>query len=79
VAALNFLVPREYLLYLQAATIPLFSAGRVPQILQNFRNRSTGQLALLSYLLAFAGSLARVFTTLQQANNTTRIIIIRLE
>jgi PQ loop repeat len=38
--------------------------ARVPQILLNHRHKHTGQLAFLSFALAFLGNLARVFTTL---------------
>jgi len=38
--------------------------ARVPQIILNHRQKHTGQLAFLSFALAFLGNLARVFTTL---------------
>jgi len=38
--------------------------ARVPQILLNSRQQHTGQLAFLSFALAFLGNLARVFTTI---------------
>lgn len=38
-------------------------SSRVPQIIMNYRNSSTGQLSFLTFLLAFGGGIARVMTT----------------
>lgn len=38
-------------------------SSRVPQIYANYKNRSTGQLAFLTFFLAFGGAAARVFTS----------------
>ena len=45
----------------------LFS--RVPQIYQNVRQGHTGMLAMPTYALNTLGSLARVFTILQEVND----------
>jgi len=42
--------------------------SRIPQITQNYQSKSTGQLSFLTYLMNFMGTLARVFTTLQEKN-----------
>lgn len=42
--------------YLRALCIVIFSASRVPQIVTNFANRSTGSLAFVTQLMQFAGS-----------------------
>ena len=48
----------------------MFHTGHtVPQILTNFRNGHTGQLALVTWVLNFLGALARVFTTLQEVDD----------
>lgn len=54
-----------------AGTLPslLMLFGRLPQIAQNFNQGHTGQLALITYLLNAVGSLARIFTTIQQLND----------
>jgi len=52
---------------LQSLNIPIMISSRVPQIISNFTTKSTGQLAIATWLLTFAGALARVFTTLQEA------------
>lgn len=38
----------------------------MPQILQNFSARSTGQLSLITYALNTAGAAARIFTSIQE-------------
>ncbi|CAA7032203.1 unnamed protein product [Microthlaspi erraticum] len=43
----------------------IFLSARLPQIWKNFRNKSTGQLSLLTCLMNFGGSMARIFTTIQ--------------
>lgn len=43
--------------------ILLSISSRVPQIYMNYRDRSTGQLAFLTYFLAFGGGAARLITT----------------
>lgn len=56
----------ETLSLLQGWTIGLVIASRVPQILLNFINQSTGELSFLTTSLMAAGSVARVFTTWQE-------------
>ncbi|BGP10468.1 hypothetical protein JCM10049v2_006356 [Rhodotorula toruloides] len=57
------LVPSSTLSFLQTLTIPISLSSKVPQILSNFRNRSTGQLSAFLVFNSLAGCLARVFTT----------------
>ncbi|XP_042018695.1 mannose-P-dolichol utilization defect 1 protein homolog 2-like [Salvia splendens] len=44
----------------------IFFCARVPQIWANFKNKSTGELSLLTSLMNFAGSMVRVFTSMQE-------------
>ncbi|KAE8657072.1 Mannose-P-dolichol utilization defect 1 protein-like protein 1 [Hibiscus syriacus] len=44
----------------------IFFVARVPQIWKNFSNKSTGELSFLTCLMNTAGSLARVFTSVQE-------------
>lgn len=55
--------------YIFAATIPAFSAARIPQIYENFKNGHTGLLALITVFMGFAGSVARVFTSLEEVTD----------
>ena len=48
---------------LQAITIPITVASKVPQIVQNYQNKSTGQLSAFTVFNYLGGSLARLFTT----------------
>jgi mannose-P-dolichol utilization defect protein 1 len=52
----------------------LLLASRVPQIYQNYSNKSTGQLSIVTYALNLAGASARIFTTLQQKNAGTAML-----
>jgi len=65
------LVPMEVIVTLQQFTIPILIASRIPQIIGNFSAKSTGQLAFVTCLLNFLGSAARVFTTIQETQDTT--------
>ena len=40
--------------------------SRLPQIVQNFKAKSTGKLSLMTYSLNVAGASARIFTTMQE-------------
>ena len=59
-----FGLPTELMQILARLPITLNILARLPQIILNFRTKSTGQLALLTFLLSFAGNCARVATTL---------------
>ena len=48
---------------LQLATLPLSLFSKLPQIMQNARSRSTGQLSTFAVVSQIAGCLARLFTT----------------
>lgn len=65
---LNY-VPMTIMEQLQFSTILIFAASKVPQAWTNFKTKSTGKLALITFLLNFAGSMARIFTTLQEVND----------
>ena len=48
---------------LQLATGLALSFSRLPQILQNYRQKSTGQLSAITTFALFMGSAARIYTT----------------
>lgn len=54
---------------LYAITIPLSLASKIPQIYTNFVNKSTGQLSVFAVLNYFAGTTARVFTTMTELDD----------
>ena len=53
----------------QKSNLALSLISRVPQILSNFQNKSTGQLAFFTFLLSFLGVLARLGTVLMETDN----------
>lgn len=59
-------LPAEYLYLLPMSGIPLMVSSRVAQIAACYKAGSTGQLSSITMFLNFAGSLARVFTTIQE-------------
>jgi mannose-P-dolichol utilization defect protein 1 len=54
---------------LQLGTLPLSVASKLPQITQNARARSTGQLSGFAVFSQFLGSLARLFTTMTEVGD----------
>jgi len=63
------LLPMDALRVAQSATIPVLLLSRVPQIYANYKNSSTGNLSSVAVFLFAVGSLARVFTTLQEVDD----------
>ena len=47
--------------------------ARPPQVIQNQRQRHTGQLAIITCALNVLGNIARVFTTLQVLDDPPRM------
>ena len=56
----------QTLALLQWGTILLGVASKLPQIYSNLRQGSTGQLSAITTFLQFAGTVARVFTSVQE-------------
>jgi len=63
------IIPTVIINQLFAGNVAILIASRVPQIWANFQAKSTGQLAFLTFFLNFAGTGARVFTTLKEVND----------
>lgn len=59
-------LPQSLWSVLPLSTLPLLLISRIPQIIQNFQQKSTGQLSIITTFLTFAGGLARIFTTIQE-------------
>ncbi|XP_051123993.1 mannose-P-dolichol utilization defect 1 protein homolog 2 [Andrographis paniculata] len=51
---------------LYASQHAIFFFARIPQIWENFKNKSTGELSFLTSLMNFGGSMVRVFTSIQE-------------
>ncbi|KAI8065713.1 hypothetical protein BC940DRAFT_240878 [Gongronella butleri] len=62
-------VPFWLLAFLYASTIPIILASKLPQIYSNYKYQSTGQLSVFAVFNYFAGTTARVFTTLTELDD----------
>ncbi|CAG5929654.1 unnamed protein product [Menidia menidia] len=69
---LSPLTPLTVVISMQALNMPAIVIGRLIQAATNFHNGHTGQLSAVSVLLLFAGSLARIFTSVQTMAFTCR-------
>ncbi|MEQ2279138.1 Mannose-P-dolichol utilization defect 1 protein [Ameca splendens] len=67
---LSPLTPMSVVTTMQASNMPAIIIGRLIQAATNFRNGHTGQLSAISVFLLFAGSLARIFTSLQETGDS---------
>jgi len=68
------MVPLEVLAAIQGFQILMSAVSKLTQIYENLKNGSTGQLSSITVFLFAAGSLARVFTTLQDAPDPILIV-----
>ncbi|GJD08608.1 Mannose-P-dolichol utilization defect 1 protein homolog 1 [Galdieria sulphuraria] len=62
-------LPIHCLQLLQVCSSPLMNISKIPQILRNERNQSTGELSPITLSFQLAGNVARVFTTIVQLRN----------
>lgn len=56
--------------FLQGMNIPLLLTGKLTQAYANYVNGSTGQLSAATIFMLFFGSLARIFTSIQETGDT---------
>ncbi|KAM0034882.1 putative mannose-P-dolichol utilization defect 1 protein [Helianthus debilis subsp. tardiflorus] len=59
---------------LYASQHAIFFFARVPQIWENFKNKSTGELSFLTSFMNSLGSIVRVFTSLQEKAPTSVVM-----
>lgn len=64
-----FFAPAGALSAAQLGTLPLSLFSKLPQIAQNHRARSTGQLSAVAVIAQIGGCAARLFTTAQEVND----------
>jgi mannose-P-dolichol utilization defect protein 1 len=62
-------VSEDVWIMISSSTGLIIIASRVPQIMTNFYNKSTGQLAFVSFCLSFAGCVARLGTVLFETDD----------
>ena len=63
-------VPPNTLSFLQMTTLPLSLFSKLPQIRQNYRSHSTGQLSAFAVVSQIAGCVARLFTTATEVGDS---------
>ncbi|XP_015314192.1 mannose-P-dolichol utilization defect 1 protein isoform X4 [Bos indicus x Bos taurus] len=66
---LSPLTPQAVVTLLQASNMPSVVVGRLLQAATNYRNGHTGQLSAITVFLLFGGSLARIFTSIQETGD----------
>ncbi|XP_062994733.1 mannose-P-dolichol utilization defect 1 protein [Elgaria multicarinata webbii] len=66
---LSSLTPKGVVTALQASNMPAVVISRLLQAATNYRNGHTGQLSAITASLLFAGSLARIFTSIQETGD----------
>ncbi|KAJ7212937.1 hypothetical protein GGX14DRAFT_550613 [Mycena pura] len=64
------LIPLQLLAVLQLTTLPLSLFSKLPQIRQNYRAQSTGQLSAFAVISQVAGCTARLFTTATEVGDS---------
>ncbi|KAL5278994.1 MPDU1 family protein [Megaselia abdita] len=68
------IAPLKVLSIAQAFNIPILLVGKLSQAYTNFKNGSTGQLSAATCFMLFAGSLARIFTSIQETGDKMMVI-----
>ncbi|XP_048757251.2 mannose-P-dolichol utilization defect 1 protein homolog [Ostrea edulis] len=71
---LSGLCPISILGALQSINIPIVILSKMIQAVTNYRNGGTGQLSVVTVFLLFAGSLARIFTSIQETGDNLIIV-----
>ncbi|CAG0893934.1 unnamed protein product [Darwinula stevensoni] len=66
--------PSIVLWYLASSVIPLILGGKAIQAWQNVKQGHTGQLSGLTLFLLLAGSLARIFTSVQETGDPVIVV-----
>lgn len=64
------LCPSGFLSLLQALTIPISLISKVPQMVELHTRKAPGQLSAIVVVAQLAGTMARVFTTLTETNDS---------
>lgn len=74
-AANSGLTPIHVLWTCQAMNIPIILVSKFIQAYTNYSNGNTGQLSAITCFLLFFGSLARIFTSIQETGDASMIIM----
>lgn len=71
---LSGITPKEFLWTAQGFNVPILLVGKLSQAVTNYKNGSTGQLSAVTCFMLFFGSLARIFTSVQETGDKMMII-----
>lgn len=63
------LVPKDIMWWLQSTVLPLAVTGKAFQAIKNYKAGHTGQISAVTAWAIFAGSLTRIFTTIQETGD----------
>ncbi|XP_043668720.1 mannose-P-dolichol utilization defect 1 protein homolog [Vespula pensylvanica] len=74
-AVVTGLTPINLLWTCQAMNIPIVLISKFIQAYTNYSNGSTGQLSAITGFMLFFGSLARIFTSIQETGDITMIVM----
>lgn len=66
--------PVKVLWTMQGFNIPILLVGKLSQAYANYTNGHTGQLSAVTLFMLFFGSLARIFTSIQETGDTMVIL-----
>lgn len=67
-------IPDKVLWWGQAANIPMVVVGKLIQVVMNFRNGHTGVMSAVTVFMLAAGSIARIFTSIQETGDEILIL-----
>ncbi|CAH0404634.1 unnamed protein product [Chilo suppressalis] len=59
---------------MQAVNVPIIVLAKSIQVITNYKNGSTGQLSAVTCFLLFGGSVARIFTSIQETGDSIIIL-----
>lgn len=62
-------IPRDIVWWLQSTVLPLAVTGKMIQAFKNYKAQHTGQISAVTAWSILAGSLARIFTTIQETGD----------
>lgn len=73
-ALMGGIASAKFLWAAQGFNVPILLTGKLSQAVTNYKNGSTGQLSAVTCLMLFFGSLARIFTSVQETGDKMMII-----
>ncbi|KAG6444029.1 mannose-P-dolichol utilization defect 1 protein homolog [Manduca sexta] len=68
-ALIGGFTPTDVLWTMQAVNVPIILIAKSIQVITNYKNGSTGQLSAITCFLLFGGSIARIFTSIQETGD----------